>query len=120
MSTIAHEDGRKRCSWPGTDPLYIAYHDTDWGVPERDSRALFEKLLLDGFHDSRMAVPRHQRAEAKVVVDILVVVDVVNLAAFSIFHKNWIRLVVAIITGYAERDAFESALVSGRRFRRAL
>ena len=49
MSTIAHEDGRKRCSWPGTDPLYIAYHDTDWGVPERDSRALFEKLLLDGF-----------------------------------------------------------------------
>src|SRR5246500_4833688 len=49
MSTIAHEDGRKRCSWPGTDPLYIAYHDRDWGVPERDSRALFEKLLLDGF-----------------------------------------------------------------------
>jgi len=49
MSSIAHDDGRKRCSWPGTDPLYIAYHDTDWGVPERDSRALFEKLLLDGF-----------------------------------------------------------------------
>ena len=49
MSTIAHEDGRKRCSWPGADPLYVAYHDTDWGVPERDSRALFEKLLLDGF-----------------------------------------------------------------------
>jgi DNA-3-methyladenine glycosylase I len=49
MNTIAHDDGRKRCSWPGTDPLYIAYHDTDWGVPERDSRALFEKLLLDGF-----------------------------------------------------------------------
>ncbi|SEC08300.1 DNA-3-methyladenine glycosylase I [Rhizobiales bacterium GAS191] len=49
MSTIAHEDGRTRCSWPGTDPLYVTYHDTDWGVPERDSRALFEKLLLDGF-----------------------------------------------------------------------
>jgi DNA-3-methyladenine glycosylase I len=49
MSTIKHADGCTRCSWPGMDPLYIAYHDTDWGVPERDSRALFEKLLLDGF-----------------------------------------------------------------------
>jgi DNA-3-methyladenine glycosylase I len=49
MSTIEHPDGRVRCSWPGTDPLYVAYHDTDWGVPERDSRALFEKLVLDGF-----------------------------------------------------------------------
>jgi DNA-3-methyladenine glycosylase I len=49
MSTIEHPDGRMRCSWPGTDPLYVAYHDTDWGVPERDSRALFEKLVLDGF-----------------------------------------------------------------------
>jgi DNA-3-methyladenine glycosylase I len=49
MSTIEHPDGFTRCFWPGTDPLYVAYHDTDWGVPERDSRALFEKLLLDGF-----------------------------------------------------------------------
>jgi len=38
-----------RCPWPGTDPLYVAYHDAEWGVPERDDRALFEKLLLDGF-----------------------------------------------------------------------
>ena len=38
-----------RCSWPGQDPLYIAYHDEEWGVPERNSRALYEKLMLDGF-----------------------------------------------------------------------
>lgn len=38
-----------RCSWCGTDPLYVAYHDTDWGVPEWDGRALWEKLILDGF-----------------------------------------------------------------------
>ena len=44
-----HDDGRHRCPWPGVDPLYIAYHDEEWGVPELDSRALFEKLLLDGF-----------------------------------------------------------------------
>lgn len=39
----------ERCGWCGDDPLYVAYHDTEWGVPERDSRALFEKLVLDGF-----------------------------------------------------------------------
>ena len=38
-----------RCPWCGTDPLYVAYHDTEWGVPERDPRALWEKLVLDGF-----------------------------------------------------------------------
>ena len=38
-----------RCPWATSDPLYVAYHDTDWGVPERDDRALFEKLILDGF-----------------------------------------------------------------------
>lgn len=38
-----------RCDWCGTDPLYVDYHDTEWGVPERDSRALWEKLVLDGF-----------------------------------------------------------------------
>jgi DNA-3-methyladenine glycosylase I len=37
------------CTWPGTDPLYQEYHDTEWGVPEWDSRALWEKLILDGF-----------------------------------------------------------------------
>jgi DNA-3-methyladenine glycosylase I len=39
----------ERCAWCGTDPLYVEYHDTEWGVPERDPRALWEKLILDGF-----------------------------------------------------------------------
>jgi len=38
-----------RCPWCGTDPLYVSYHDEEWGVPEFASRALFEKLVLDGF-----------------------------------------------------------------------
>jgi DNA-3-methyladenine glycosylase I len=38
-----------RCPWPGEDPLYRAYHDEEWGVPEYDHRALYEKLVLDGF-----------------------------------------------------------------------
>lgn len=38
-----------RCAWPGVDPLYVDYHDTEWGVPEGNARALYEKLVLDGF-----------------------------------------------------------------------
>ncbi|HWF11550.1 MAG TPA: DNA-3-methyladenine glycosylase I [Bryobacteraceae bacterium] len=43
-ATLVH-----RCSWAGSDPLLQAYHDNEWGVPEYDSRALWEKLVLDGF-----------------------------------------------------------------------
>ncbi|AXK83419.1 DNA-3-methyladenine glycosylase I [Pseudolabrys taiwanensis] len=42
-------DNLVRCAWPGQDPLYVAYHDEEWGVPEYDDRALYEKLMLDGF-----------------------------------------------------------------------
>jgi len=48
-AAAAHADGLFRCPWPGVDPLYLAYHDEEWGVPEWDDRALFEKLALDGF-----------------------------------------------------------------------
>jgi DNA-3-methyladenine glycosylase I len=40
---------RHRCTWAASDPLLCDYHDNEWGVPERDSRALWEKLMLDGF-----------------------------------------------------------------------
>jgi DNA-3-methyladenine glycosylase I len=49
MNPISHPDGLHRCAWPAQDPLYVAYHDTEWGVPEYDDRALYEKLMLDGF-----------------------------------------------------------------------
>ncbi|MGQ4275314.1 DNA-3-methyladenine glycosylase I [Terrihabitans sp. B22-R8] len=49
VSAVLQADGKARCRWPGTDPLYLTYHDTEWGVPEHDDRALFEKLVLDGF-----------------------------------------------------------------------
>lgn len=38
----------KRCTWCGSDPLYVAYHDRDWGVPVHDDRLLFEMLILEG------------------------------------------------------------------------
>ena len=54
MTELAHAQSAnaqtvKRCPWPKEDPLYIAYHDEEWGVPEYDDRALYEKLVLDGF-----------------------------------------------------------------------
>jgi len=48
--TVLHSDGRHRCPWPKQDdPVYVNYHDDEWGVPEYDDRALYEKLVLDGF-----------------------------------------------------------------------
>jgi DNA-3-methyladenine glycosylase I len=41
-------DDRIRCPWAGDDPLYVAYHDEEWGVPVHDDRRLFEKLVLEG------------------------------------------------------------------------
>jgi DNA-3-methyladenine glycosylase I len=42
------DDGKIRCEWCGSDPLYIAYHDEEWGVPSHDDRHLFEMLILEG------------------------------------------------------------------------
>ena len=51
MTSAAANEGVSphRCAWAQHDPLLRAYHDAEWGVPERDSRALWEKLMLDGF-----------------------------------------------------------------------
>ena len=47
-SVVHHADGRSRCAWCGEDPLYVAYHDTEWGMPSHDDRHLFEMLCLEG------------------------------------------------------------------------
>src|SRR5579871_6172771 len=49
MSSSSSTKGVKRCAWAGSDPAMLVYHDAEWGVPEYDSRALWEKLILDGF-----------------------------------------------------------------------
>jgi DNA-3-methyladenine glycosylase I len=60
-----------RCHWPGTDALYCAYHDDEWGVPELDARALFEKLMLDGFQAglSWITILRKREAFREVFAD---------------------------------------------------
>jgi DNA-3-methyladenine glycosylase I len=49
MAGLKRVAEKNRCWWPGDDALYISYHDREWGVPEYDARALYEKLVLDGF-----------------------------------------------------------------------
>ncbi len=46
---IVGPDGKKRCWWHANDPLYLAYHDEEWGRPSADDRYLFEKICLEGF-----------------------------------------------------------------------
>jgi DNA-3-methyladenine glycosylase I len=45
---MSPEPSPSRCPWPGSDPLYLAYHDTEWGAPNHDDRHLFEMLVLEG------------------------------------------------------------------------
>jgi DNA-3-methyladenine glycosylase I len=47
-AVVRHQDGRLRCAWCGTDPLYVEYHDTEWGVSSHDDAHLFEMLCLEG------------------------------------------------------------------------
>jgi DNA-3-methyladenine glycosylase I len=46
---VRHPDGVTRCWWPGSDPLYLRYHDDEWGRPVTDDSRLFEKICLEGF-----------------------------------------------------------------------
>ena len=46
---VVGSGGVARCGWAGDDPLYVAYHDDEWGRGEGDDRRLFEKIVLEGF-----------------------------------------------------------------------
>jgi DNA-3-methyladenine glycosylase I len=48
-ATFTAPDKLKRCSWCASDPIYIAYHDNEWGRPVHDDNKLFEKICLEGF-----------------------------------------------------------------------
>jgi len=48
-ASIQQGEPMGRCAWAGTDPLMVAYHDEEWGVPVHDDRKLFEFLVLDAF-----------------------------------------------------------------------
>jgi DNA-3-methyladenine glycosylase I len=69
------------CNWYGTDPIYIKYHENEWGVPEYDGRALWEKLVLDGFQAglSWITILKKRDAFREAFADF----DPVKVAAFT-------------------------------------
>ncbi len=70
-----------RCGWAGEDPLYIAYHDTEWGVPVEDDRKLFEFLVLEGAQAglSWLTILRKRKAYAEAFADF----DPLKVASFT-------------------------------------
>ena len=69
------------------------------------------ETFFHSFHDGRMAVAGHERAEAEVVIDVFVAVQIAELTAPSLLHEDGIGIVGAIVTGYAQRNTFEILLV---------
>ncbi len=57
-------DAMERCGWVGDDPLYRAYHDDEWGVPQRDARALWEQLVLETFQSGLSWITIFRKREA--------------------------------------------------------
>src|SRR3954462_15988973 len=86
MKMMTAEEQVRRCSWAGTDPIYIAYHDTEWGVPQHDSRMLWEMLMIEGFQAglSWTIILRKRDAFRKAFARF----NPKKVAAFDAFHIN--------------------------------
>ena len=61
---LSSTGGLTRCAWCGDDPLYVAYHDSEWGFPVRDETRLFEKISLEGFQSGLSWITILRKREA--------------------------------------------------------
>ncbi|MEX2563199.1 MAG: DNA-3-methyladenine glycosylase I [Nitriliruptoraceae bacterium] len=119
---VLHPDGLLRCWWCGRDPDYVAYHDLEWGRPERDGHKLFEKLCLEGFQAglSWLTILRRREAFRAAFhgfdpqrVARMESADVERLVtdATIIRHRGKIEATIAnarIVTNFADLDAFSA------------
>lgn len=107
---IAGADRKNRCAWVGSDPLYIRYHDTEWGRPSYDGRYLFEKICLEGFQAglSWITILKKRDHFRAVFADF----DIHALSRFT--DKDVVRLVIdpGIIR---HRGKIESTINNARR-----
>ena len=120
MATLCGHDGRPRCPWCGTDPLYVAYHDDEWGVPLHDDQRLFEMLVLEGAQAglSWLTIlkkrPAYRRAFADFAIDSVAAfdeTDVARLLADPGIVRNRLKIAAAIRNARAVqriRDEFGS------------
>lgn len=124
-------DGKMRCGWCGADPLYVAYHDEEWGVPQHDDRRLFEKLVLEGAQAglSWITVLRKREAYRRlfhgfdpVKVAALTDADLARILADPGIVRNWLKVQSArtnarafleVQREFGSFDAFLWAFVGG-------
>jgi len=98
------EDGRTRCEWAGSDPLYRAYHDDEWGVPMRDSHRLFELLCLEGAQAGLAWITILRKREGyRVAFDGF---DPVRMAAYTDADRQRLLADAGIVRNRAKVDAF--------------
>ena len=107
---VRHDDGVSRCWWAGSDPLYLRYHDEEWGRPVVDDRRLFEKICLEGFQAglSWLTILRKREAFRRAFADF----DMSRVARFG--ARDIARLVgdAGIVR---HRGKIESAVNNARR-----
>ena len=99
-----HEDGKRRCAWCGVHPLYVRYHDEEWGVPVHDERHLFEMLCLEGAQAglSWITVLRKRDEYRKAFAKF----DARKMAAFGAADKARLLQNVGIVRNRLKVDAF--------------
>ncbi|MEN9740827.1 MAG: hypothetical protein RLZ72_1093 [Actinomycetota bacterium] len=102
-SLIVGADGLARCSWCGTDPLYVDYHDTEWGVPVHGDREMFERLVLEAFQSGLSWITILKRREG--FRDAFAGFDPHVIAGFGAKDRARLMNDVGIIRNNAKIDA---------------
>lgn len=104
-------DGLARCGWVDTSPEYIAYHDTEWGFPQGDDRALFEQLCLEGFQSglSWRTILNKREAFRRGFAGF-------DPAKVARFDETRIQALLADAGIVRHRGKIEAVLVNARRF----
>jgi len=97
-------DPVERCPWAGSDPLYIAYHDTEWGIPMRDPHRLFELLCLEGAQAGLSWITILRKREGyRAAFDGF---DAVRMAAYTDADRGRLMADAGIVRNRAKIDAF--------------
>ena len=100
-----------RCPWPGSDRLYIAYHDEEWGVPKSDPRALFEKLVLEGFQAGLSWITILRKREA-----FRLAFDNFDAEAMARYKKGKVESLLENAGIVRHRGKIEAAISNARAF----
>ncbi len=104
LLAVRHADGRRRCAWCPVDPVYVAYHDAEWGVAVHDERQLFEMLCLEGAQAGlSWATILHKRAAYREAFDDF---DADKMARYDATKRRSLLTNPGIVRNRLKVDAF--------------